>query len=71
MDVQALSTLSRIEQTAPPPPIRRPLQMPTEPLLFAAVVLMVTLAIAKALPQAGAAEAASQAPTVVVHAHRA
>jgi hypothetical protein len=62
METQALSSLNRIAMTAPPPPMRRRLHLPTEPLLFAAVVLLLTLGLAKALPQpAGpAAEVTSQ-----------
>jgi hypothetical protein len=72
MDVQALTTLSRIEQTAPPPPIRRRFQLQAEPLVFAAVLLVLTLGLAHALPQAEApADASNSSPTViVVHAGR-
>jgi hypothetical protein len=72
MDVQALPTPSRIELTAPPPPMRRRFQLPTEPLVFAAVIVVLTLGLARALPQADApADAASGSqPTVVVHATR-
>ena len=69
MDVQALTTPSRIELTAPPPPMRRRLHVPTEPLVFAAVVLVLTLGLARALPQADApADASTSHPTV--HAAR-
>ena len=72
MDVQALTTPNRIELTAPPPPIRRRFQLPTEPLVFAAVVLVLTLGLARALPhaEAPAADTATSLPTVVVHAGR-
>ena len=72
MDVQALSTPSRIELTAPPPPIRRRLHVPTEPLVFMAVIVVLTLGIAKAVPQfeAAADNSASQPGVVVVHASR-
>jgi len=72
MDVQALTTPSRIELTAPPPPIRRRFQLPTEPLAFAAVILVLTLGLARALPQTDApADASNSNPTViVVHAGR-
>jgi hypothetical protein len=70
MDVQALSTPSRIEQTAPPPPMRHRFQLPTEPLVFAAIVVVLTLGIAKALPQFETAADSTSQPTVVVHASR-
>ena len=71
MDVQALPTPSRIELTAPPPPIRRRLHVPTEPLVFAAVMLVLTLGLARALPQADVpADASVGQPAVVVHASR-
>ncbi len=64
MDVQALHTPNRLEQMAPPPPIRRRLHVPTEPLLFAAVVLMITLVMARVVPQDTGAEVSSNpAPT--------
>lgn len=72
MDVQALTPPSRIELTAPPPPIRRRFHVPTEPLVFAAVMLVLTLGLARALPQADVpADASVSHPgIVVVHAGR-
>lgn len=68
MELQALSTQHRIVASAPPPPMRRRLHVPTEPLLFAAVVLLLTLGMAKALPQpaAGATDVTSQPITTTV-----
>lgn len=71
MDVQALTTPSRIELTAPPPPIRQRIRVPTEPLLFAAVIVVLTLGIAKAVPEfESASDSSATQPTVVVHASR-
>lgn len=71
MDANALPTPSRIELTAPPPPMRHRFQLPTEPLLFAAVIVVLTLGIARALPQfETASEHQSQPPVVVVNAER-
>ncbi len=50
---------TRVAAGAPPPPLRRKLHLPTEPLLFAAVLLMLMLVIAKAVP--GSADADSPA----------
>lgn len=71
MDVQALPTPSRIELTAPPPPMRRRLHVPTEPLVFAGVLLALMLGLAHALPQPAApAEATTGSPVIVVQASR-
>jgi hypothetical protein len=70
MDAQALSTPSRIELTAPPPPIRHRIRVPTEPLLFAAVIVVLTLGIARAVPEIESASDSSVQPAVVVHASR-
>jgi len=70
MDVQALTTPSRIEQTAPPPPMRHRIHLPAEPLLFAAVIVVLTLGIAKAVPEFETASEGSGNPTLVVHANR-
>jgi len=70
MDAQALSTPSRIELTAPPPPMRQRIRVPTEPLFFAAVIVVLTLGIAKAVPEIESASDSSVQPTVVVHASR-
>lgn len=67
MDVQALTPSSRIELTAPPPPIRRRFQLQAEPLVFAAVMLVLTLGLAHAFPGAESpADTATSQPTVVV-----
>lgn len=71
MDAQALPTPSTIELTAPPPPMRRRLHVPTEPLVFAGVMLVLMLGLARALPESTApAEAATGSHTVVVQAAR-
>jgi len=51
MELQAVATLHRIAQTAPPPPMRHRIQVPTEPLLFAAIILTLTIGIAKSMSQ--------------------
>lgn len=71
MDAQALPTPSTIELTAPPPPMRRRFHVPTEPLVFAGVMLVLMLGLARALPQPAApAEAAGGSHAVVVQAAR-
>jgi hypothetical protein len=67
MDAQSLPIQRRIELTAPPPPMRRRLHVPAEPLVFAAVMLVLTLGLARALPQAESpANASGSSPQVVV-----
>ncbi len=71
MDAQALPTPSTIELTAPPPPMRRRLHVPTEPLVFAAVMLVLMLGLARALPEPAApAEAGTSGHSVVIQAAR-
>ncbi len=69
MDVQALTTPNRIELTAPPPPIRHRFQMPKEPLVFAIVMVALTLGLARALPQADASAETRTTPHALVAAN--
>ena len=66
MNSTAVTNLPRTPASAPPPPLRRPLHLPAEPLVFAAlmVVLMVGLARALPAPQAPAHDVTSEPATV-------
>ncbi len=70
MNSTVATHLHRSAVSAPPPPLRRPLHLPTEPLVFAAlmVVLMVGLARALPAPSAPAHDVTSHPVTVAPNA---
>ena len=59
-----------LHPSAPPPPVRRKLHVPTEPVVFAALLMALVMFIAKADPFATAAASATEAPATVAQSSR-
>ena len=74
MELQATQAPVQVTQkhpTAPPPPVRRKLHVPAEPLVFAAVLMALVMFMAKTLPGYAVAEGSNEAPaTVAQHSGR-
>lgn len=60
----------RQHPSAPPPPLRRKLHVPTEPVVFAALLMALVMFIAKAGPFENTEAAATEAPATVAQTSR-
>lgn len=56
--------------TAPPPPLRRKLHVPAEPVVFAALLMALVMFIAKAGPFGSTEAAVTEAPATVAQSSR-
>jgi len=62
---RTLSSPLPAEASAPPPPLHRPLRLPAEPLVFAAMMVVLMVGLARALPATSTPDVTSK-PVIVV-----